>query len=105
MAKIPDRVKILIDKYLHLLAVNNIPIKSAFLFGSFAKGNPREYSDIDLALVSDVFEGKRIIDKNKIRRITLSVSSDLEVFPFNPQDFNTENPFAREIIETGIRII
>jgi len=105
MVKIPDKIRIIIDKYLHLLELNNVPIKTAFLFGSYAKGNPQEYSDIDLALVSEIFEGRRLADKSKIRRITLSVSSDLEVFPFNPNDFNSENPFAREIIETGIQIV
>ncbi len=105
MVEIPDKIKHLIDKYLNSLQLNQIPVKSAFLFGSFAKGNYNELSDIDIALVSEIFEGKRIIDRNKIRKITLAISSDIEVLPFNPEDFTLENPLAREIIETGVRII
>ncbi|MCB8950359.1 MAG: hypothetical protein H6653_20310 [Ardenticatenaceae bacterium] len=44
-------------------------------------------------------------DKDKIRRITLFVSSELEVIPFVAADFHLQNPFAREIIETGIKLI
>ena len=105
MVKIPDKIKSIIEYYIKLLNQNKIPVKSAFLYGSYSKGNYNDLSDIDIALVSEVFEGNRILDRKKIRKITLSVSSDLEVIPFNPADFNLDNPFAREIIETGIRIV
>lgn len=75
------------------------------LFGSYAKGKYHKWSDIDIALVSDIFEGDPISDKDKIRRLTLSVSSSLEVIPFSPHEFNSQNPFAKEIITTGIRLI
>ena len=64
-------------------------------------GNYREWSDIDIALVSDIFEGDRIDDKDKIRSITLSVSSEIEVVPFTPNDFTLQNPFVKEILRTG----
>ncbi len=105
MVKIPNNIKTIIDYYIKLLSQNKIPLKSVFLYGSYAKGKNNDFSDIDLALVSDIFEGNRILDRSKIRKITLSVSADLEVIPFNPADFNLDNPLAREIIETGIRIV
>jgi len=49
--------------------------------------------------------GNRINDKDKIRKITLSVSSEIEVIPFSPNDFNLQNPFAKEILKTGIRLV
>jgi uncharacterized protein len=105
MVRIPDKVKKTIDAYLDALNRDNVPIKEAILFGSYAKGTSREWSDIDIALVSDIFIGNRIEDKDKIRKITLSVSSEIEVLPFNPKDFDVENPLAKEILETGIRLI
>lgn len=105
MAKIPDKIKSVVEKYLARLRENNIQIKDAYLFGSYAKGNYDEWSDIDIALVSDSFEGIRIKDRDKIRSITLAVSSNIEVLPFNPKDFSTENPLAKEIIETGISLV
>ncbi|MEW6195344.1 MAG: nucleotidyltransferase domain-containing protein [Bacteroidota bacterium] len=105
MVKIPDKIKSIIERYLVLLRENNIQIKNAYLFGSFANGSNNEWSDIDIAIVSDAFEGIRIKDRDKIRNITLAVSSNLEVLPFNPKDFSLENPLAKEIIETGISLV
>lgn len=105
MVKVPNKIKKIIEKYLALLNENNIQLKNAYLFGSYAKGNDNKWSDIDIALISDSFEGIRIKDKDKIRKLTLSVSSEIEVLPFNSKDFTLENPLAKEIIETGIRLV
>jgi len=104
MAKIPVDIKQLIQKYLDSLRTQGIDIIEAFLFGSYANGNYTELSDIDIAVISDSFEGRRFFDKNKIRKATLAVSAKIEVIPFNPKDFTSDNPFAKEIMETGIRI-
>ena len=94
-----------VDQYIEELEKNKIHIEQAILFGSHSKGSPDEWSDIDIALVSDVFEGVRMHDRGKIRRITLSVSSDLSPVPFRPEDFTDEDPLVREILETGVRIV
>ena len=105
MVQLPAEIKKTIDRYLQSLNRNNIPIKEAILFGSYAKGNYQEWSDIDIALVSDIFMGNRIDDKDMIRNITLSVSSSIEVMPFSPKDFNLQNPFVKEILRTGIKLV
>lgn len=105
MAKIPNKVKKILEQYLTALKANNIPVKQAILFGSYARGEYGQWSDIDIALVSEIFEGNRMDDRSKIREITLSVSSDLEVLPYHPKDFTPADPFVREILRTGIRIV
>jgi len=105
MVQLPAKVKNIIDRYLQALIRNNIPIKEAMLFGSYAKGNYQEWSDIDIALVSEIFAGNRIDDKDKIRKITLSISSEIEVIPFSPKDFHLQNPLAKEIMTTGIKLV
>lgn len=105
MAQIPAKVRDLIEKYLKALTENNIPIIQAILFGSYANGNYNDYSDIDIAIVSDIFEGNRINDRSKIRRITLSVSSDISVLPYRTQDFTEDDPFVKEIMATGVKIV
>jgi len=105
MVQIPVKIKKTLDMYLQALRANKIPIKEAILFGSYAHGNNHEWSDIDIALVSEIFIGNRIKDKDKIRNITLAVNSAIDVIPFSLEDFNTENPFAKEILKTGIRLI
>ena len=105
MAQIPRKIMETINKYLDALKSNNIPLQEAILFGSYARGNQQEWSDIDIALVSTSFKGNRIEDKDTIRKITLSVSSEIEVIPFSPNDFNLQNPLAKEIIQTGIKLL
>jgi predicted nucleotidyltransferase len=104
MDKIPVKITRLLKKYIEKLEENRIPIRQAVLFGSYAAGGSHEWSDIDIALVSEVFEGVRIKDRSKIRKITLDISTDLSPLPFRPEDFTPEDPFAREIIEHGIII-
>lgn len=105
MAELPAKIKNIINKYLNVLSQNNIPITEAILFGSYASGNYKQWSDIDIALVSNIFKGSLIDDKDKIRKLTLSVSSQIEVIPFSPDDFNQQNPFAKEILKTGVKLI
>jgi len=104
MAKIPDKVKKTIKKFIDNLQENGVPVKRAILFGSYARGNYSEWSDIDLAIVSDVFIGNRMEDRDKIRFIKVSTSSDLEVLPYRPEDFTEDDPFVKEILETGVEI-
>ena len=79
------------------------------LFGSYAKGNPHEYSDIDLAVVS------KELDPNKPRweniklieeKANLSFDPDLQLIPFTTEKFqNDQNSpirsFIQEIKKTG----
>ena len=105
MAQIPNKIKNTIQKLLRALQENNIPVKRVILFGSYARGNYTEWSDIDLVIVSDVFVGDRFDDKKKIRPITLNISYDLDVLPYNTKDFTEDDPFVKEILETGVPII
>ena len=104
MAEIPSEIRKIIDRYIRALKRNKISVDQAVLFGSYARGNFNEWSDIDIALVSDAFEGHWIKDRDKIRAITLSISCDIQVLPYRPEDFNSDDPFVREIIETGVRV-
>ena len=105
MAHIPAHINDIDKKYLAALNAHHIPIQRAFLFGSYAKGNYTEWSDIDLAVVSEIFEGKRFQDRKKVRPITMSGSSLIEVLPYRPEDFTPDDPFVGEILKTGIQII
>jgi predicted nucleotidyltransferase len=105
LVQLPAKVTNIIDRYIKALNRHNIPIREAILFGSYARGNYQEWSDIDIALVSEIFVGNRIDDKDKIRKITLSISSEIEVIPFSPKDFHLQNPLVKEILTTGIKLI
>lgn len=84
---------------------DEFPLNTVYLFGSYANGTAREYSDVDLAIVSDKFEGSRFFDKQKLNKYILKTSIDLEIHPFRTEDFTNDNPFVKEIIQTGLKIV
>ncbi len=102
MAQVPDNITAIINKFLAELEKNNISVDQAFLFGSYAQGTNTDWSDIDLAIISSDFVGDRFADRNKMRRIKLRVSSDLEPVPFPPDKFTQTDPFVKLILQTGI---
>lgn len=105
MAKVPDKILKIIDDFIMEAGKDNIPIQQAVLFGSYSNGKYHEWSDIDLAVVSDKFEGNSIYDAMKLFDTKLKISIDLELHPYRPEDFNTDNPFVSEILKHGIRIL
>lgn len=105
MAEVPDNIIGLVKRYLAELEKHNFHIKTAILFGSYVQGNYHEGSDIDIALVSEDFEGIRFFDRQKLADVTLSVDSRLSPLPFRPEDFEESDLWVREIMETGERII
>jgi len=104
MDKITPEVRDLVNQYLEKLSDNNIHVEKALVFGSRARGGADNWSDIDIALVSRDFEGIRYKDKDKIRRITLSVSPMLSPLPFRAEDFSKNDPFVKHIVETGAEV-
>lgn len=91
-----------INAYMTLIP-DNIGVKKAYLFGSFAKGTEKADSDIDIALIlkdiPDFFSMQRMLRKLR-RKIDLRI----EPHPIEENDFNALNPFAQEIENTGIEI-
>jgi predicted nucleotidyltransferase len=81
-----------------------IPIKEIILFGSYAQGNPKEYSDIDLAVISDWFEGKpRIENMQYLSRIAAAYNTLIEALPFTEEEYKNldKRSFLASIIQSG----
>jgi len=81
-----------------------IKVNKVFLYGSYAKGSQRSDSDIDVAVISSDFSGDRIEDQFKLMKYRRKIDLRIEPMPFRPEDFNPDDPFVREIIETGLEI-
>jgi len=106
LVNIPNKIIELLKNYIDEIERNyNIHVKSAFLFGSYANGCYNEWSDIDIAIISDNFEGIRISDKDKIRKTTLKTDHRISPLPFKTEDFDPSNLFVHEIISSGIKIV
>ncbi len=81
-----------------------LPVSEIYIYGSFAKGEIHEGSDIDLLIIGDFKE--RLFDRiGKILDLT-----DLPVEPlvYTNQEFeylrSSKNPFITNILENAIKI-
>ncbi|MBF0336347.1 MAG: nucleotidyltransferase domain-containing protein [Nitrospirae bacterium] len=93
-----------IKRYINELEKNNIPIQEVILFGSYAKGNQVETSDIDIALISTAFSGDRFDDRRLIVPYRREIDSRIEPMPFKPEDFDNGGLLADEIKMTGKKL-
>lgn len=91
-----------IKKYLSLIP-DEFGLKEAYLFGSFAKGDQRADSDIDIALVLTNMTDFFTI-QNQLRKLRRQIDLRIEPHPIRAEDFNSSNPFAYEIAKTGVAI-
>ena len=74
-----------------------------FLFGSYAKGNYTEDSDIDIAVVFKDYSST--IDMQlELMKLRRKIDSRIEPHPFREQDFVQSNPLVSEILKYGLEI-
>ena len=93
----------LLTEYLKAVPKDKYQLSKAFLFGSYARDNQHEDSDIDLAIViknlTDPFTAQ--IELMKLRR---RFDLRIEPHPFRESDFNVQDPVVSEILKYGHEI-
>ena len=93
----------LAKKYLEFLKEEKFQISQAYLFGSYAKGTNTPESDIDIAFIFN--ELKDEIDMQiKLMKLRRKFDLRIEPHPFDRKDVSENNPFLKEILQTGILI-
>ncbi len=103
MALSEDQVVEIIKGFIDELR-REIPIKEIILFGSYAHGNPKEYSDIDLAVISDWFEGRpKIENMQYLSRVAAAYNSLIEALPFTEEEYRNldKRSFLASIVKSG----
>ena len=74
-----------------------------FLFGSYAKGNYNEDSDIDIAVVFKDYNS--MIDMQlELMRLRRKIDIRIEPHPFRESEFELSNPIVNEIVKFGQEI-
>ena len=99
-----ESAKRIVKRLVDAVSAAGIPISRAYLFGSVISGRNHEYSDIDVALVSDKFTGISFDDRKALNPFVIQIDSSLELHPFTAADFSDDNPFANEIMRSGILV-
>ena len=102
--KLPKKIEKLAQRYAIALRSDNLLIKDIYIYGSWAKGNARKDSDIDVCVVSPDF---RKIDPWEYLWSKRLDADTLYIQPvgFTPENFIDESPLVWEIKRTGIKVM
>ncbi len=104
MAQINALIMDKVNLFLTRTSEKGININSAYLFGSFVKGNAGKWSDIDIAVISSDISEDRHEERLKLMIIACDIDHRIEPVPFRPEDFVDEDPLVWEIKKYGIRL-
>jgi len=108
MALSKDEVIKIVQEFIQLLR-QHYDIREVYLFGSFAKGTAKEYSDIDLAVVLGKVDQSIDPINNEFFKIfheAQKYNSLLEVVCFNQEEFDKNGGvLIKHIKKEGIKLV
>lgn len=86
---------------------HHIKIEHLIVFGSYAYGNPRPDSDMDIAVISPDIENMPILSKIELfSRAAIAIDSRLELKGFSSKDFAHPEPGSLlELIKSRGKVI
>lgn len=100
------QAKKIAQRYAQALREADYPVEALYLFGSYVQGTANPDSDIDVAVVSRIFNKNRDHDRLFLWQARRAIDKRIEPHTFTPESFgNNEDPLAFEIRKTGIRIV
>jgi predicted nucleotidyltransferase len=75
-----------------------IPVEKVILFGSYAKGTSKKFSDIDIAVISSKFSRMNELKRIKLlldcaHRVKYDLPIDIETFGFSPEEYENATYF------------
>lgn len=106
MVKTGQQIEEIIKQYTSKLAELGIGVERVILFGSYAKGHPREDSDIDLLVVSKDFERMNIRERLEILGIASArIMQPIQAKGYTLQEMESKekDSFLSEVLEHSIK--
>lgn len=98
-------IKKVISELKRQLAQEGFAHSHLMLFGSYAKGRPHPWSDIDICVISKKFGKRDFDDMVRVSKIAKGVNYLIEIHPMNPKDLDqNKHPLSAEIKKTGKRV-
>jgi len=105
MVKSRREIRKIIARYVTSLEMLGIEVSRIILYGSYAKGRAKEYSDIDIAVVSPAFEKMNIFERQEIlSKAHHNFGEPIEPIGLTPDQLNERHGFAKEVIDHGFVI-
>ena len=107
MYKTRPKIKEIVEEYKHVLKRMGIHVERAILYGSFAKGNQREDSDIDLVVISTDFQNMNLRERLEVLGIAaVRIMKPIEARGYTPKETEKtlSSGFLNEILEAGVSL-
>lgn len=104
MVKSVFEIKRIVEEYKNELRRHKIHVTKAILYGSYAKGTPKPYSDIDLIVISPDFVRLPPLKRQELlAQWTMNIDAPLEVIGYSPNELkkSSHTIFGQIIRETG----
>lgn len=107
MFKTRQKIKKIVDEYKNMLFDLGIRTERVILFGSFAKGNHKQDSDIDLVVISNDFKKLNLRERLEVLGVAAArIMKPIEAKGYTLQEVQNASPtsFLQEVLVTGVRI-
>lgn len=107
MVKSISEIKEAVKEYEDQLRRHNIHITKIILYGSYAKGRPKTYSDIDLIIISpDLSRFAPLKRQELLAELTMNIDAPLEVIGYTPKEFRkSEHTIFGQIIRKSGKLL
>ncbi|PIT87089.1 MAG: nucleotidyltransferase [Candidatus Magasanikbacteria bacterium CG10_big_fil_rev_8_21_14_0_10_40_10] len=92
------------DFVAYLKKQHGLEIDNAYIFGSYAKKNPRQWSDIDVCVISSKFIKTDPLVYLWGKRRDIDIERGIEPYGLSPAGFVNDNPVAYEVKKYGVRL-
>jgi predicted nucleotidyltransferase len=98
------KIRKILLRYRSLLEKDGFPVKKMILYGSYARGNFKNYSDIDVCIISDKLLKNKDYYESYLWKKVLEVDPRIEPVGYHPKEFKDIDPLVNEIKREGIEI-
>jgi uncharacterized protein len=103
MAQISDTVQRSVKRFLEAVSRER-RVAAAYVYGSEARQQATQWSDIDVAVVSPDFADDLFAAQLALMKLAAKVDDRIEPRAFSPESFNLNDPLASMIQATGVRV-
>lgn len=103
---VAPKIVVIISNFVNALKEKGIRVEQVYLYGSYAYGEPKHESDIDIAVVSPDFGKDRYEEGKLLRQIAWRINSRIEPIPISKESFLNDDwiPLVYEIKARGVPV-
>ncbi len=103
--KLPEKVIKEVKEYRKILKADNLPISAVYVFGSYAKGTPHKWSDIDVCVVSPRFTDAWEALHYLYSKLPYGLGWAIQPVGFSPNDMESKySSLINEIKTYGVEV-